>query len=178
MFHSSPPLRLFFLSHLHPEQRAPNMPATPTEAAAAPVPPQLLAPKEKERDTPVLVRSTTAPPYHTTPHHTPQHRTPHAAHNTQHAVHRVGTSLLFSSRRTAVRAKVVNELLGGEFVVTLRVRGANDQLGGGEDDLGVKCRRGERGDERLVVNGTRRPENEGRRTGRDRATARSKRGTG
>ena len=97
MFHSSPPLRLFFLSHLHPEQRAPNMPATPTEAAAAPVPPQLLAPKEKERDTPVLVRSTTAPPYHTTPHHTPQHRTPHAAHNTQHAVHRVGTSLLYSS---------------------------------------------------------------------------------
>ena len=73
------------------------MPATPTEAAAAPVPPQLLAPKEKERDTPVLVRSTTAPPYHTTPHHTPQHRTPHAAHNTQHAVHRVGTSLLYSS---------------------------------------------------------------------------------
>ena len=97
MFHSSPPLRLFFLSHLHPEQRAPNMPATPTEAAAVPVPPQLVAPKEKERDTPVLVRSTTAPPYHTTPHHTPQHRTPHAAHNTQHAVHRVGTSLLYSS---------------------------------------------------------------------------------
>ena len=86
-FRNSPPLRLYllskyFLSHLHPEQRAPNMPATPTEAAAAPVPPQLVAPEEKERDIPVLVRSTASPPYDTTPHHSPQHRT--QTRSTQH----------------------------------------------------------------------------------------------
>ena len=70
------------------------MPATPTEAAAAPVPPQLVAPKEKERDIPVLVRSTASPPYDTTPHHSPQHRT--QTRSTQHTA-RSNIKSLYSS---------------------------------------------------------------------------------